>query len=93
MAFMGLSGEALATARILMILVPSFLMFGFNQSNLGGCLSYPSFIKHFPTIDTANTTGSTQAYNATIQGRSLRERVREKEVERETEREIERERE
>ena len=66
--FMNLRGDALATARILCILLPAFFLFGFNQSNLGGCLSYPSFTKYFPTINTKTTTGSVKAENSKIQG-------------------------
>lgn len=70
MTFMGLTGDALARARIALIVVPAFLLFGFNQSNLGGVLSYPSFTKYYPTIDTATTTGAVQAQNAKLQGGS-----------------------
>jgi hypothetical protein len=66
--FMNLQGDALTNARILCILLPAFFLFGFNQSNLGGCLAYPSFIKHFPTINTATTKGGIKAENSRIQG-------------------------
>ena len=65
---MGLKGDALTNARIVCILMPAFFLFGFNQSNLGGCLAYPSFIKHFPTINTATTKGATKTENSRIQG-------------------------
>ncbi|KAK6819207.1 hypothetical protein RU639_008230 [Aspergillus parasiticus] len=68
MAFMGFTGFALARARICFIIVPAFLLFGYNQSNIGGVLDYPSFVKHFPSIDTSNTTGSVKDRNATAQG-------------------------
>jgi hypothetical protein len=68
MTFLGLTGPPLAVARVFVIILPAFLLFGYNQSNLGGVLAYPSFIKYFPTIDTANTTGDTKARNATVQG-------------------------
>ncbi|RAH86932.1 general substrate transporter [Aspergillus japonicus CBS 114.51] len=68
MGLMGLAGTRLARARICFIVVPSFLLFGYNQSNIGGLLSYPSFIKYFPQIDTSNTTGSSKANNAKAQG-------------------------
>jgi hypothetical protein len=71
--FMNLTGDALAKARIVLIVLPAFLLFGFNQSNIGGCLGYPSFTKHFPTIDTATTKGSQKAQNARIQGTSAQE--------------------
>ena len=64
---MGLQGDALTNARILCIVMPAFFLLGFNQSNSGGCLAYPSFIKHFPTINTATTKGATKAENSNIQ--------------------------
>ncbi|ETS86282.1 hypothetical protein PFICI_00110 [Pestalotiopsis fici W106-1] len=67
MTFLSARGEALATARILLIVLPAFLLYGYNQSNLG-VLAYPSFTKHFPTIDTATTTGEAKSRNARIQG-------------------------
>lgn len=68
MAVPELAGDALANARILLVAVPAFLLFGYNQSNLGGVLAYPSFTRYFPTIDSANTTGAQQAQNAKVQG-------------------------
>lgn len=68
MIFASLTGPSLARARICFIVAPAFLLYGYNQSNIGGVLDYPSFIKHFPPIDTSNTTGSIKNHNATIQG-------------------------
>ncbi|KAI0412023.1 sugar transporter [Xylaria grammica] len=68
MAFLGLTGDKLAIARICLIVVPAFLFYGYNQSNLGGVLDYPSFTQHFPGIDTTTTSGAQQSYNAQIQG-------------------------
>ncbi|KAI0157378.1 sugar transporter [Xylariaceae sp. FL1272] len=68
MALLGQSGETLAVLRIICIVIPAFLLYGYNQSNLGGVLSYPSFTKHFPTIDTVDTTGDRQSQNALDQG-------------------------
>lgn len=70
MTFMGFTGDELSKARIALIVVPAFLLFGFNQSNIGGVLAYPSFIKHFPAINTSTTTGSVKAHNAKVQGKS-----------------------
>ncbi|KAH8668992.1 sugar transporter [Xylariales sp. PMI_506] len=61
MAICGLSGHILATVRIVLVVVPAFLLFGYNQSSLGGVLAYPSFTKYFPTIDSTNTTGTVVA--------------------------------
>lgn len=68
MGLIGLKGTGLARARVCLIVVPSFLLFGYNQSNIGGLLNYPSFNKYFPEIDTANVVGATKAKNAKAQG-------------------------
>lgn len=64
----GLRGPPLASARVLLIVVPSFLLFGYNQSAIGGVLGFESFTNTFPRIDTVNTTGSVKANNSTVQG-------------------------
>lgn len=63
-----LSGPALARARLAFLVLPGFLLYGYNQSNLGGVLAYPSFIKYFPLMDSSTTTGAKQAQNAKIRG-------------------------
>lgn len=69
MVFMNLIGSSLARVRVCLIVVPAFLLFGYNQSNIGGVLDYPSFVKYFSPIDTVNTTGSAESHNATVQGK------------------------
>ncbi len=66
--YLGLRGESLAFVRIVMIVVPSFLLFGYNQSSLGGVLAFKSFTDHFPKIDTTTTKGTIKSHNSTIQG-------------------------
>lgn len=68
MAIFGLTGETLAIVRILLVVVPAFWLFGYNQSNIGGVLAYPSFTKYFPEIDSTNTEGAQQAQNAKLEG-------------------------
>ncbi|PWY80857.1 general substrate transporter [Aspergillus sclerotioniger CBS 115572] len=68
MGLFSLTGTGLARTRVCLIVVPSFLLFGYNQSNMGGVLNYPSFIRHFPEINTSTTTGNVQATNAKTQG-------------------------
>lgn len=68
MAFFGLTGEALAVVRIFLVVVPAFWLFGYNQSNIGGVLEYPSFTKYFPEIDSTNTEGAQKAQNAKLEG-------------------------
>lgn len=66
--YLSLRGERLAAARIVLVVLPAFLLFGYNQSSLGGVLAFASFTKTFPQIDTTNTKGATKAHNATVQG-------------------------
>ncbi|KAJ5227502.1 uncharacterized protein N7469_007508 [Penicillium citrinum] len=66
--FWGLRGEALSLAQILAVVGPAYTLFGYNQSGLGSLISLPDWVKHFPEIDTVNTTGAKASHNATIQG-------------------------
>lgn len=68
--YFGLRGERLNVARIFLVIVPSFLLFGYNQSALGGVLAFESFTSVFPQIDTTNTEGAVKAHNSTVQGES-----------------------
>ncbi|KAJ6114508.1 hypothetical protein N7486_000286 [Penicillium sp. IBT 16267x] len=60
MTFMALTGTALARARVLLVVIPAFLLFGYNQSNIGGVLDYPSFVKRVLNYERllGNTTAS-----------------------------------
>jgi sugar porter (SP) family MFS transporter len=58
-------GQALLLLNILLISGPSYVVFGYNQVNLGGLLSLPDWNSRFPLID---TTGSDSRHTATIQG-------------------------
>ena len=68
MTSMNLTGRAISRARMMLDVFPTFFLFCFNQSNIGGVLGYPSFIKYFSTINKATTTGSAKAQNAKVQG-------------------------
>lgn len=70
MVSLSFTGDALARACIIFVVVPAFLLFGYNQSNIGGVLDYPSFTRQFPSIDTANTTGAVKAQNSKVQGKA-----------------------
>ncbi|KAE8154430.1 general substrate transporter [Aspergillus avenaceus] len=63
-----LQGEALRFAQIFLIVCPSFILFGYNQSGVGGLTDFPSWIRQFPEIDTVNTTGAQKSHNSTVQG-------------------------
>lgn len=65
---LGVTGNRLALAQILLTVLPSYVLFGYNQSNLGGLVGLPDWVKYFPRIDTLTTTGAQKSNNATIQG-------------------------
>ncbi|KAF7538803.1 hypothetical protein G7054_g2609 [Neopestalotiopsis clavispora] len=67
-AFLGLRGNALAAAQLLLVVAPAFILFGYNQSNLGGLVSLEDWTRVFPAIDTKHTTGHQKSTNATLQG-------------------------
>ena len=61
-------GRRLARARIALVVLPAFLLFGYNQSQTGGILSFSSFTTTFTGLDTVNTSGEQKVHNATVQG-------------------------
>ena len=63
-----LRGHRLAVVRIALVVLPAFLLFGYNQSSTGGILNYPSFVHTFPEIDTVDVKGGEKVHKATIQG-------------------------
>ncbi|KAL1310484.1 hypothetical protein AAFC00_000774 [Neodothiora populina] len=67
-SFLGLRGSALSLAQILTVVAPAFILFGYNQSGLGGLLTEEDWVKTFPETDTVNTKGAQKSHNSTIQG-------------------------
>ncbi|RAL17425.1 MFS general substrate transporter [Aspergillus homomorphus CBS 101889] len=63
MGLWGLKGASLARARVCLIVVPSFLLFGYNQSKIGGILSYPTLFRQSPNTETSRTTRTVDATN------------------------------
>jgi len=63
-----MQGGRLGLAQIFLVACPSFILFGYNQSGVGGLVDFPSCIRRFPAIDTMNTTGAHKSHNATVQG-------------------------
>ncbi|KAK9458441.1 sugar transporter [Dipodascopsis uninucleata] len=61
-------GKSQTIARTAFILTPSFILFGYFQSLLGGVLSFKSFYSQFPIMNTSTTTGQEKSHNSTIQG-------------------------
>ena len=65
---MGFTGKTLETAMLMLVVLPSFILFGYNQSGVGGLLSIESWVNTFPQIDTVHTTGAQKESHSTIQG-------------------------
>ncbi|KAJ5895619.1 hypothetical protein N7495_007310 [Penicillium taxi] len=61
-------GKSLHLAQALLIVVPAFTVFGYNQSGLAPLATLQSWVKLFPEIDTINTTGALKASHSTKQG-------------------------
>lgn len=68
MTYFGLRGGRLLNFITLVIIMPVYFWFGYNQAVAGGLLTLPSFIAVFPSLDTVYTTGETKSHNATVQG-------------------------
>ena len=66
---MELRGRTLELAQTLLVVLPAFILFGYNQSGVGGLLSVESWVETFPQIDTINTSGSQKENNSTVQVR------------------------
>lgn len=63
-----LRGRALQVAQVILVVFPSFFLFGYNQVGVGGLISFESWMKTFPELDTIHTTGSTKSHRSVIQG-------------------------
>ncbi|OAA66682.1 General substrate transporter [Niveomyces insectorum RCEF 264] len=68
MTFLNLRGAKLQAAQIWAVILPSYILFGYNNSVAGGLLNLPSWIETFPQLNTATTTGDTKNHNSTVQG-------------------------
>ncbi|KAI1278204.1 putative sugar transporter [Xylaria sp. FL0933] len=67
-SFIGLRGQSLTIALIILAVLPSYVIFGYNQANLGGLVGLKDWTKTFSDIDTIHTTGLTKSRHATLQG-------------------------
>ncbi|KAH0003843.1 hypothetical protein KCU78_g13686, partial [Aureobasidium melanogenum] len=66
--FLGMTGKALSVAQIALVVAPSFILFGYNQSGLGPLLSEENWRHQFPQIATVDYKGDVKAHHATLQG-------------------------
>ncbi|KAF4126123.1 sugar transporter [Geosmithia morbida] len=67
-SFLGLRGQRLALAQALLIMLPAYVLFGYNQANLGSILHLSDWTATFPRIDADNTTGAQKENNSTVSG-------------------------
>lgn len=65
---LSLRGRALRNAQIWAVILPAYILFGYNNAVAGPLLDLPSWIATFPRIDTVNTTGAQATNNARVQG-------------------------
>ncbi|CAL5865983.1 uncharacterized protein PFLUO_LOCUS190 [Penicillium psychrofluorescens] len=66
--FLGFRGKSLRAALIWGVILPAYVLFGYNNGVAGGLLSLPSWTETFPRINTETTTGAVKAENSKIQG-------------------------
>ncbi|CAK7210654.1 hypothetical protein SBRCBS47491_000848 [Sporothrix bragantina] len=67
-SYFGLRGQKLHLAMLVLVVCPSFILFGYNNGSTGGIASLPSFIKQFPDYDTTSGTPSENAFHARVKG-------------------------
>lgn len=65
---MGLEGGSLRLAQLLLVVLPAFVLFGYNQSGVGGLLSLRDWNDHFPDINTIDAHGAEKSHKSTVQG-------------------------
>jgi MFS family permease len=68
--YFGLRGKSLNAALIWALIMPAYLLFGYNNGVAGGIIDEDAFIAHFPDIDTISKdlTAAQKSHNSQIQG-------------------------
>lgn len=61
-------GDTLLILQTIFIVAPSFILYGYNLSGLGGLVNLSTWASTFSEIDTVFTTGATKTHDTTIQG-------------------------
>jgi MFS family permease len=64
----GTSGTALLILQTIFVVAPSFVLYGYNLSDLGGLVGLSTWAETFTEIDTVFTKGALKTHNITIQG-------------------------
>jgi MFS family permease len=65
---MRLTGKTLQMNQLLLVVLPAFVLFGYNQSGVGGLLSLSNWNANFPQIDTVHAVGAEKSAKSTKQG-------------------------
>ena len=68
--YLGLRGNSLLRAAVMLVVCPTFTCYGYNMSVAGGLLTLETFNTQFPKMDTLHGNPATQHERSTIQGRS-----------------------
>ncbi|TGO48923.1 hypothetical protein BOTNAR_0453g00050 [Botryotinia narcissicola] len=66
--FFGLRGQALHRAMIWAVIMPAYILFGYNNAVAGGLLSLPAWIETFPELNTLTVIGTQKTNNSRSQG-------------------------
>ncbi|KAJ7051231.1 general substrate transporter [Mycena amicta] len=66
--YFGLRGKSLNAALVWAVIMPAYLLFGYNNGVAGGLLDLPEWVALFPQIDTVNTKGALKTRNSHVQG-------------------------
>ncbi|APA09218.1 hypothetical protein sscle_04g039880 [Sclerotinia sclerotiorum 1980 UF-70] len=66
--FFGLRGQALHRAMIWAVIMPAYILFGYNNAVAGGLLSLPAWIETFPRLNTITVVGIEKTSNSRLQG-------------------------
>ncbi|KAJ5987752.1 hypothetical protein N7481_002962 [Penicillium waksmanii] len=61
---LGLRGLRLKVAMVVLVVMPSFMLFGYNNGSSGGITDLESFVKQFPSLDTVNVAGTAKSQNS-----------------------------
>ncbi|KAI5201551.1 hypothetical protein AUEXF2481DRAFT_102762 [Aureobasidium subglaciale EXF-2481] len=65
---LGASVTALLILQTIFVVAPSFILYGYNLSGLGGLVGLSTWAETFSEIDTVFTKGTLKTHNTTIQG-------------------------
>ena len=67
---LGLRGNALRNAQIWAVILPAYILFGYNNAIAGPLLDLPSWVETFPRIDTVsdNLSDAQKTNNSRVQG-------------------------